>query len=141
MGIAEELLAKSALALLPLPRLGECNEEALVAGIAIDHRRLAVPRNIAPVSGISGFETAEISEIFAERKMTLDVNSGDRLILVELRGEPLGLDLVLCGSCRSPPVAKPPQGVELAALVVEGMPHFMADGRRSGLGIIDGGIG
>src|SRR5579875_2885967 len=65
--IAEQLRALGILARLALPGGGEGEEEALVAGEAVDHRRLAVPRDIAAIGIIRGLDAAEIGEILAQR--------------------------------------------------------------------------
>ena len=45
-------------------------------------------RDVAAVGGISDFEPAEVAEVLAERQLALDVHARDRLVAVELRGEP-----------------------------------------------------
>src|SRR5579884_1727651 len=116
--VAQQLLPLGTFAALALPRLRISNEEALVAGVAVDHWRLAVTADVPAIGGIGRLEPAEIGKVFAERQLALDVHAGNRLVLVELGGEPVRLRLVLGGRRRGPPVLEAPLGVELAALVV-----------------------
>src|SRR6185503_20151964 len=69
--VGKELRAQRPLARLALPALGVGDEEALVAGIAVDHRRLAVAGDVAAVGRVSRFQTAEIAEILAEGQLAL----------------------------------------------------------------------
>src|SRR6478736_10423363 len=76
--VGQQSCALRAFAALALPGGGVSDEEALIAGEAVDHRRFAMTRDIAAISGISGFEPAEIGEIFAEGQVALDADAGDR---------------------------------------------------------------
>ena len=58
---------------LAAPGLGVGEEEALVAGEAVDHRRLAVLGDVAPIGGIGHFEPAEIADILAHGELAVDV--------------------------------------------------------------------
>src|SRR4029079_3676604 len=61
--VAQQLVAQGALARFPLPGLRISDQEALVAGEAVDDGRLAVPRDIAAIRGVSGLEAAKVREI------------------------------------------------------------------------------
>src|SRR6185369_6086291 len=61
--VGQQLGAERAFALLGLPAVAVGDEEALVAGQAVDDRRLAVLGDIFAVRRISDFEPAEVAEI------------------------------------------------------------------------------
>ena len=64
------------------PGLGKGEEEALVAGEAVDHRRwLAVQRRLVGVVG--GGEAGDVGDILAERQLAVEVQAGQRLIGVD----------------------------------------------------------
>src|SRR5690348_1505330 len=65
--VRDDLLPLSVLAILLLPRLGVSDEEALVAGQAVDHRRLAVLRFVLLVRGIGVLDARQVADIFAQR--------------------------------------------------------------------------
>ena len=75
--------------------------------------------DIAAVGRISRLQATEVGQVLAERQLPFDVHAGQRLILVELRSEPIGLDLVLGGGRGGPPVAQPSLRIELTTFVVE----------------------
>ena len=84
MRITQQLLPLGALTHLALPRRGEGNEEALIAGIAPDDGRLAVAGDVAPIRGKGRLQPPEISEIFTQRQLAFDADAGNRFKLVEL---------------------------------------------------------
>ncbi len=69
------------------------------------------------------------------------MDARDRFVLIELRREAVGLDLVFGRGRRGPPIAQAPAGIILPAFIVIAVAHFVADRGRAGLSIIDGGIG
>jgi hypothetical protein len=74
--IGEDALAKRALAILTAPRLRPGQEEALVAGQAVDHRRLTVLGDVAALGGIGHFEPAKVADILAHGECAADVDAG-----------------------------------------------------------------
>ena len=71
MRVGEQPLTKRAFANVAAPRLGESEEEALVAGEAVDHRRLAVLGDVAAIGGIGHFEPTQVADILAERQLAV----------------------------------------------------------------------
>ena len=61
--------AQGALAVQAAPDLRPGQEEALIAGQAVDHRRLAMLGDVAAIGGIGHFQPAEIADILAHREL------------------------------------------------------------------------
>src|SRR5690348_9411114 len=76
--VRDDLLPLGILAVLLLPRLGVSDEEALIAGEPLDHRRLAVLRRILLVRGISRFDARQVADILAQRQLSVHVQIGER---------------------------------------------------------------
>src|SRR5205814_7013357 len=86
-------------------------------------------RDVAAVRSISDFKAAEIAEVLAERQLSLDVDTGDRLvavILLDEDGRAAGVGLRAGGG---PPVTELADRVVEPALIVEAVADFVADGR------------
>jgi hypothetical protein len=64
------------LALLAAPHLGPGEEEALVAGDAVDHRRLAMLGDVAAIGGIGHFQPAEVADILAHGELRVELQIG-----------------------------------------------------------------
>src|SRR4051794_26700805 len=71
--IAEQALAKRPFADLRTPALAIGEEEALVAGQAVDHRRLAMLGDVAAIGGICHFDAAEIADILTHGELAVDL--------------------------------------------------------------------
>ena len=127
--VGQQLGTQGAFALLGLPAVAVGDEEALVAGEAVDDRRLAMLGDIFAIGRVGDFEAAEIAEVLAERELSLDVDPGNRLIAVVLGYQLVGMRGVQLRGGRAPPVGELAVSVELAALVVEAVPDFMSDRR------------
>src|SRR6478609_6151533 len=84
--VAEHKLARDGLARTLAPRLGEAHEEALIAGEAVDHRRL-LPLERDAVGAICLREPAEITDVLAHRELAVDVCAFHRREHVELCAE------------------------------------------------------
>src|SRR5687768_12528681 len=82
--VGEQALAQRPFADVAPPGLGESQEEALVAGQAVDHRRLAVLGDVAAIRGVGHFEPAEVADILAERQLAVHPLARDAVILVVL---------------------------------------------------------
>src|SRR6478672_11436217 len=124
--VGDDLLAFGILTLLFLPRLGVGDEEALIAGKAVDHRRRAVLGLILLVSGIGRLDARQVADILAQRQLAVDRQVGERLERIILGNERVGLGRERLRGLWRPPVAQLALGVELAALVVEPVAHFVA---------------
>src|SRR5216684_769122 len=107
MRVGGDELAEGIVARQRAPHLGPAQEDALIAGEAVDHRgRLAVQREMVGVQGHQ--DAAEVADVLAHRQLADDVAAGelrevDRLVL---RAVLRGLHLELRGIFRSPPVAQ-----------------------------------
>ena len=129
------------LALLAAPHLRPGQEEALVAGQAVDHRRLAMLGDVAAIGGIGHFEPAEIADILAHGELRIDLEAGQRLVGAILRAEPRGaLGEALGRRLAVHQSRTRPCGVEAAALVVEAVADLVAD-HRADRAVIDRRIG
>ena len=75
--------AKLASAVIPPPDLRPAEEEALIAGRPVDHRRiLAAQRRLVGV--ISDRQAGKVGDILAQREFAVDLLPGQRLIGVIL---------------------------------------------------------
>ncbi len=126
MRIGRQLVQPRRVAPLAAPDLGEAEEEALVAGQAVDHRgRLAVQRQVIRLVGDA--QPRQVGDILAERQRALDVDAGERLVRVVLLDQTVGARGEGGGVGRRPPVAQRPLGVVLPPLVVEAVADLVAD--------------
>src|SRR5687768_17695573 len=79
MAVDGQQLLKQGVAIFGPPDLAEAEEEALVAGIAANHRRrLALQRHLIGVIGDG--EAGEVGDILAERELAVDLGAGQRLV-------------------------------------------------------------
>ena len=142
MAIGNHLRAHRRVAGLFAPRLREGEEEPLVAGESVDHRRgLAAERLV--ISEIGHGESGDVGDVLAQRLLAVDVQAGQRLVGVVLRRQLLRgrLEVRLVG--RRPPVGQLAAGVELGAGIVEAVADLVTDhgadravvGGRVGLGV------
>src|SRR5205814_4716317 len=127
--VGDNLLSLGVLALLLLPRLSERDEKALVAGQAVDYRRLAVLGGVLLVRRIGRLHAGQVADVFAKRQLAVDGEIRERLESVILRHKRVGLRREGLGRVRAPPVAQLALRVELAAFVVEAVAHLVADHR------------
>ena len=98
-------LAQRCVAHLGRPGLGVSEEEALVAGQAVDHRRwLAASEALIGVVGRG--EAGDVGDILAERQLAVDVQAGEGLIGVDTAGERLAGLAEVREVGRGPPVAQ-----------------------------------
>ncbi len=68
----------------PALRIGD--EEALVAGEAVDHRRFLAAQ--AGAVGLVGrLQAGDVGDILAQRQLAVDVQAGERLVSVILLGQ------------------------------------------------------
>ena len=119
--------------------LGVAEEEALVAGQAVDHRRRAAVQRGA-IGVVGGGEAGEIGDILAQRQLAVEVETGEGLVGVVLADQRLA-GLAEMGEVRGgPPVAQPPLGVELGAEIVEAVADLVAD-HRADRAVIVGRVG
>src|SRR5262249_42232642 len=71
---------------------------------------------------------AMVGDVLAQTRLSVDVETGQRLISVELLHHDLGSLFEFRGVLVGPPILKVACGVELAAFVVEPMGDFVAYG-------------
>ena len=126
--VSQDAFSQRPFAELAAPHLGEGQEETLITGETVDHRRFPVLSDVAAIGGIGHFEPAEIADILAHRQLAIDVEARQRLIAIILRPELLrALGKAAIGFGR-PPVAQPAGTVEAAALVVKTVAELVANG-------------
>ena len=89
-GSVEQLLAQRVVAGLATPHLRVAEEEALVAGEAVDHRRRLAVLSDSVVGGVRDLEAAEVADVLAQRQLAVDVRARQRLERVVLRAERVG---------------------------------------------------
>ena len=126
---------------------GVSDEEALVAGEAVDHGRF-LPAERHAVGGIGDFEAGEVADILAQRAKAVHARAEPGAVAVILFDQPVGFRAEALVSRLRPPVAGASGGVRLAALVVKAVAHLVADDgadaavifRRVGVGIEIGGL-
>src|SRR5207342_3293116 len=104
MLVGQQLGAERAFALLGFPAVAIGDEEALVAGQAADHRRLAMLGDVTAVGGIGDLQAAEIAEVLAKRQLSLDVHARHGLIAIVLAHQRGGVSIVLPGGRGRPPI-------------------------------------
>ncbi len=114
---------------LVLPRLGEGQEQALVAGQPVDHRRrLAAQRGVVGVE--RHLQPAQVGDVLAHGQLAVDLAARQRLVgrrtacPARRPGRRTRLASSAVHQSRSLPV-----GVDLAALVVEAVADLVADHR------------
>ena len=126
MRVGLEPVEDGFLARLRLPHLRPCQEEALVAGQAVDHRRfLAFEAQL--VGGVGHRQAAQIADVLAHRQLTVHALAFQRAIRGVLRAQRPGAGLEARAVLVGPPVALDAGGIRLRALVVEAVAHFVAD--------------
>src|SRR5207248_1981996 len=101
------------LALLFLPRLGVSDEEALIAGQTLDHRRLTMLGRVLLVRGVGVLDTRKVTDILAERQLAVKREVRERFEAVVLRNERIGLRCEGLCCLGGPPIAQLALGVEL----------------------------
>ena len=114
-------------------------EEALVAGEAGDHRRLAAAQRGA-IGVISGGEPGEVGQILAERELAVEREIREGAIGVVLADQGLARFAEMGEVLGRPPVPQPPFGVELGAEIVEAVADLVAD-HRADRAVIIGRVG
>src|SRR3546814_14741385 len=117
MLVARHLLLDRVVARLVAPRLGKGQEEALVAGQSVDHRRRRAAER-AVICVIGDFEPGEIGDILAHRQIGAGEGAGRSLITRILSTVTLRLRLEARGVLLLPPIAHRAAGVYLAPLIV-----------------------
>ena len=139
MGVGAEELAEVGGAIDAAPGDGVGEEEALVAGEAVDGGGgLALQRFVVGVVGDG--EAAEVGDVFAEGEFAVDVDVVDADAGVEFLDDFVGAGGVAGAVFGGPPVVEVSCGVVLAALVIEAVGHFVADDGADGA-VVDGIIG
>src|ERR1700719_3683818 len=100
------------------PTLGVAQEEALIAGEAVDHRcRLVAERMMIGVERDQ--RAAEIGDVLAHGEIALKMDARKRLVAVEWAAERGGARRELLGVGIRPPVGQHAGAVIFAALVVK----------------------
>src|SRR3546814_8560817 len=107
-------------------RIGD--EEALVAGEAVDHRGfLAVQRSA--IRSIRRLKSRYVGDILTQRQLAVHREIGERLVAVVLRGERRSRFLELLEVGSGPPVAQRAGRVDRGALIVAAVADLVADPR------------
>src|SRR5687767_14259771 len=128
VGIDGEQLLQQLVAILGAPDLAVAQEEALIAGEAVDHRRrLAAQRHLVGVVGDG--EAGQVRDILAEGQLAVHLHARQRLVGAILGDHLVGQLLEGGDVGLAPPVGEIAAGVELAALIVKMMADLMADDR------------
>ena len=127
MAVGCDLVAERTVAILLAPALREGEEEALVAGQSVEHRRrLAAERG--DISLVRGDQAGDIGDVLAKHLLTVDVDAGQRLVGIVLCDQGCALFLEVREIGRRPPVAQPAARVEFGAVVVEAVADLVPDG-------------
>src|SRR3546814_2263606 len=114
------------------PRLRRGDEEALVAGEAVDHRGfLAVQRSAIRV--IRRLKSRDVGDILTQRQLAVHREIGERLVAVVLRGERRSRFLELLEVGGGPPVAQRAGRVERGAIIVEAVADLRSEEHTSEL--------
>src|SRR4029078_1291148 len=113
VSVGQNELAQQGFAHLAAPRLSEADEKFLIAREAGRRRRFSAASSRLPVRIGGGVQAREVSDGFAQRQMTVDVEIGKRNVGVVLRHEfgRGGLEMREVFLC--PPVAQLTGCVEL----------------------------
>src|SRR6266851_9821249 len=136
VGIGEGLDAAVGLAGVLAGPLGEADEEALVGGEAVYGLKIGGFGRLLP--GDVGDEgSAEVGYVFSAGELAVDVDVVDDDVGGELVAEAVDAVLEAFGVVLRPPVLEVALGVELAALVVEGVGELVADG-GAGVAVVGG---
>ena len=130
---------KFGLAMLAPPDLGPAQEEPLIARQPVDHRGLlAVEREAIGVVGDG--QPRKVADILAQREAAVDLEAGEGLEPVELRGQGVAALVELGPIGRGPPLVEIAGAVPLRALIVESVPGLVAD-HRADAPVIHGIVG
>ena len=109
-----------------LPHLRPSEKKSLIAGQAIDHRRLfAFQAEL--VSGVGHGQAAEVADVFAHRQLAVHALALQRTIRRVLRAQRLGARIETGAVFVGPPVALDAGVVRFRALIVEAVAHLVAD--------------
>ena len=126
MRVGRDHLLHPCLAVDAAPDLGPAVKDPLVAGRAVDHRRLGAVQRQAV-----GFQRerhpGQVADVLAHGQAALDVEARQGLIAVVLGAQPRRLGLEAGLVLRGPPFAQHAGAVGLAALVVEAVADLVAD--------------
>jgi hypothetical protein len=123
---SDQLLLQGGVAILLPPDLCVAEEEALVAGKTVDHRRL-LPAKRQAVGVVGNEQPGEVGDVLTESQPALDEGTWKRLVEVILPGERVGICLERLDVGGGPPVGQSALRVVLAALVVEMVADLVAD--------------
>src|SRR5579884_694785 len=77
--VGDDLLALGVLALLLLPGLGPGDEEALIAGQSVDHRRLPVLGDVFLVRRIGRLDARQVADVLAQSQLAVQMQIGPRI--------------------------------------------------------------
>src|SRR5688500_13042002 len=102
MRIAEELLTEGGFTVDPTPCLRIADEEALVAGEAIDHRRFPALERDA-VRAVRLGEPAQVADVLSHRELRVHLRALERRQHLELRAQLRGALLECLRVLRRPP--------------------------------------
>ena len=108
------------------PYVGVREIESLVGSEAFNSLTLAVAKGIM-VCSIGNAKTALVGDVLTEGEMTVCVGVAGHDDLIELCGQFFGKFIECCCVFFCPPVGEVSVLVELTALVVKSVSHFMAD--------------
>ena len=137
-----DLAAEGFLAVFRTPDLCPAKEEALVAGEAIDHRRLfcgahfavAVGVQAHPVSFVRHRQPAKVTHVLAKTEAAVDtglsvIKRTERIVLSnKCIGEVAEVGFIF----REPLVAQHAVAIRLRSLIIETMAHFVPDHAADG---------
>jgi hypothetical protein len=113
------------------PHLAQAHEEALIAGQAVDHRRLfALQRQLVRL--VCDRHARVVADVFAQGQFGVDVIARQRAVWAVLRHQLLRLGREVLMVLRGPPVAQVAVAVVLRTLVVETVADLVADRATDG---------
>src|ERR1700693_4106071 len=104
------------------------NEEALLGCVAVNQRAGFSCAGFFKRSESNG-ESAEVSDAFTHHELAIFVKVALNGVGIELLDDAFGSGLEIFGVIGSPPIAQIALRVELPALIVKTVSHFMADSR------------
>jgi hypothetical protein len=129
--VGQDLVAQRRIADERAPGLRPAEEEALVAGDAVEHGRFAAAQR--EIVGVVGdLQAAIVADVLAQRQAAVHIDAFQRREGVVLLDQTVGH----FGEARHvllvPPVAQHALRIRLGALVVEAVAHFVADHAADG---------
>src|ERR1700733_5611330 len=119
--------------------LSEADEETLVRSEAVDWLEMLVLRGVLP-GDVGDERAAEVGYVFAAGELAVDVDIVDDDVVGKLLTLAVDAVFEVLRVFLGPPVLEVAFGVELAALIVEGVGKLVADG-SAGVAVVGGVVG